>query len=478
VRPSKNISGSVEIEYQIPHPNPKQEKFLNSKKKYTAYGGARGGGKSWAVRVKALQGALTYPGIRILIMRRTYPELESTIILPMLDLINSAVDKKTGRPAGQYVADYRSQMRTIFFTNGSIVKFGHLQSQNALTEYQGQEYDWIFIDEATHFTEYEFRVLGACLRGVNKIPKQMFLTCNPGGIGHQWVKRLFISKEYDPSKEEPKEYFFIPATVEDNTALSAEAKRDYIASLDLLPDDVRAAWRYGDWDALAGQYFSEFRREIHVCKPFRIPKEWPKYRTFDYGLDMFACYWVAVDFEGRIWVYREYCESGLIVSDAAAAMRRLTPPDEFIQYTVAPPDMWSTQKDTGRTMAEIFTREGIGLVRASNARVQGWMYLKEYLKLRPGSDGKEVPGLMITEDCPVLISNLPALQHSEKNPSDVATEPHEITHSPDALRYFCAFRAMGAMKEEPVKYDYEDERLEDYDEAMCGGQVTESYLNY
>jgi hypothetical protein len=144
---------------------------------------------------KALLGALMNAGIRVLIVRRTYPELESTMIAPFLKLIGGAVAE--GRPAGHLVADYNATQRTVFFSNGSVVKFGHLQNQASLSEYQGQEYDWIFIDEATHFTEYEFRTLGACLRGVNPFPKRMYLTCNPGGVGHQWVKRLFVTRQYD-----------------------------------------------------------------------------------------------------------------------------------------------------------------------------------------------------------------------------------------------------------------------------------------
>lgn len=468
-RPRKPTKGEVELDMGPLYP--KQWAFMKSKTLFTAYGGARGGGKTHVLIRKATSGALEYTRIKILVMRRTYPELESTIIRPIIELVNSAtVD---GRPAGEQIASYNATMRLLTFSNGSIIKFGHLQSASALSEYQGQEYDWIFMDEATHFTEYEFRTIGACLRGVNKIPKHMFVTCNPGGVGHQWVKRLFVSREYEKN-EDPEDYLFIPATVEDNTELMEHSK-SYLQMLDALPDDIRAAHRYGDWDAMAGQFFSEFRRETHVCKPFILPKEWPRYRVFDYGLDMFACYWVAIDFDGRFWVYREFCESGLIVSDAAAAARNLTPADEMIQYTVAPPDMWSTMKDTGRTMAEVFTQNGIGLVRASNQRVQGWLLMKEFMKVRP--DGK--PGLMIFEDCARLIRDIPALQHSDKNPSDCATEPHDITHSPDAIRYFCAFRAMSAQADEGKGASFDDDDAEeDYDDYMTGGDVSDSYLSF
>lgn len=460
----KHSAGELHLE--LGSPNEKQKRFLTSTARYTAYGGARGGGKSWAVRVKAIAGALQYPGIHILVMRRTYPELESTIIMPMLELLRSTSQNET--PAGDRLFSYHSTMRIIFFANGSTVKFGHLQSANSIGEYQGQEYDWIFMDEATHFTQWEFRTLAATLRGVNQIPKRMYLTCNPGGVGHQWVKRLFVSREFE-GQEKPDDYLFIPATVEDNTALM-EHSPEYLQMLDLLPEDIRAAHRYGDWDALAGQYFPEFRRELHVVPSFSIPQHWPKYRCFDYGLDMCACYWFTVDQDNRVWVYREYCESGKIVSQAAQAMITLTPPDETVQYTVAPPDMWSTQKDSGRTMAEIFESNGVGLVKSSNARVQGWLVLKEFLKLRP--DGK--PGLLITEDCPRLIRDLSSLQRDDKNPSDAATQPHDITHAPDALRYGMVYRTLAA--ESPITHV--EPELPTYDQLMTGGEASTSYLIY
>ncbi len=469
-RPKKVVPGKVTLD--IGTLQPKQQLFMDAKNRYVGYGGARGGGKTHVLIRKAVVLALTIANARILILRRTYTELEGTIIQPMIKLINSATID--GRPAGDQIASYHATMHQYFFVNGSSIKFGHLSTKGSIEEYQGQEYDFIFLDEATHFTEDQFRKLGACLRGNIKIDRQMYLTCNPGGVGHQWVKRLFVSKEYNKEKgEKAKDYLFIPATVEDNPVLQ-ETSPDYIQMLELQPDDVRAAWRYGDWDAMAGQFFGEFKRETHVFEPFVIPKEWPKYRVFDYGLDMFACYWVAIDFDSRMWVYREYCESGLIVSEAAQGARALTPNDEYIQYTVAPPDMWSTQKDTGRTMAEIFTTNGLGLVKASNSRVQGWLWMKEMLKVR--GDGK--PGLMISSDCARLIRDLPALQHDEKNPSDCAKEPHDITHSPDAIRYFCTFRAMSA-ELEPVREVWnDDDYIEDYDDFMTGGGVSEGYLSY
>ena len=458
----KTGGGSVTIDLGRPNSEPQRE-FFASRCKYTAYGGARGGGKTWASSRKAIGGALRWPGIKILMIRREYDDMRNSLIEPMLAILP------------QEIATYNGTLNIIYFVNGSTIKFGNMPGYGAAVagKYQDQEYDWIFMEEATQFTEQEFRGLGACLRGVNKIPKRFYLTCNPGGVGHHWVKRLFVSREFRDG-ENPADYCFIKATVEDNKDLM-ESSPDYVQALDLLPEDIRNAHRYGDWDALAGTYFSEFRPELHTCKPFRIPDEWPRYRAFDYGLDMFACLWIAVDFSGRCYVYREYCESDLVVSDAARVMRACTPPEERVSFTIAPPDMWNRQKDSGKNMAELFMQNGIGLLKASNSRIQGWLALKELMKLR--KDGK--PGLIIFSDCKSLIEFLPALQHDTKNPSDCAKEPHEITHAPDALRYFAVMRTMPAIKNAVItpEDDFDDGRgASDYDSVMCGGEPQESYM--
>lgn len=404
-------SGS-EVTVDLGSLNPKQKEFCQARSRYVAYGGARGGGKTHVLRVKAAGGAIYQPGIHILIVRREYPELEQNIIIPMRRMIP------------QELAYYNGQMRMMFFSNGSTIKFGHFGPNDA-EEYQGLEFDWIFMEEATQFTEDQFRTLGACLRGATNIKRRFFLTCNPGGIGHSWVKRLFVDREYHDG-ENAKDYTFIQATVDDNPQL-LKASPDYVQMLDLLPDDIRRAHRYGDWNALGGTFFPEVRPETHAFKPFvRVPEEWKKYRAFDYGLDMFACLWVAVDFEGRCWVYREVQQKGLIVSEAAALMRDLTPERERISYTIAPPDMWNRQKDSGKSMAELYAENGIGLIRASNNRVQGWMATKEMLKPMKSDDDK--PGLLISEECRGLLRNLREIQHDDKNPSDCSTEPHDITH--------------------------------------------------
>nr|WP_242942759.1 phage terminase large subunit [Papillibacter cinnamivorans] len=471
-------SQDVEIAFTSTGPNPKQERFLTATNKYVCYGGARGGGKTWSVIAKSTLLALNYPGIKILIMRRKYTQLYEMLIQPMCRMIPDVV------------GEYTSSVYTFFFYNGSTIKFGHLNDKRALDDYQGKEYDIVFIDEATQFAEDEFRTLGACLRAVNDYPKRFYLTCNPGGIGHQWVKRLFIDrnfrrdKEHPENDENPDDYLFIPATVYDNKVM-LEHSPDYVKQLNLLPEKIRKAHRDGDWNALGGQFFEEFDPKVHVVDSFPIPAGWGRYRVIDYGLDMLAVLWVAVDYKGRSYVYREYQMGkdleggrGLTVSEAADAIKEHTLQSENIPYTIAPPDVWSTQKDTGKIMADVFFENGVPLVRANNSRVQGWMMLKEALS--PSSvDG--IPMLQIMSNCPQLIENLPMLQTSEKNPNDCDTEPHNITHICDALRYYVQSRTMKPEEAQSMpepSIERAGHAVSTYEDYLVGGEPDDSYLSY
>ena len=381
------------------------------------------------------------------------------------------------------VAEYNQQLHQMYFVNGSVIKFGHFQSYQAGdAEYRGQEFDWIFIDEATQFTEDEFRLLGGCLRGVNNIPKYFRLSCNPGGVGHYWVKRIFIDRDFKTDSENPEEnedprdYDFIFARVEDNTALmNSKDGNEYLKMLSQLPESIREAHRQGNWDALGGNYFPEFTVASHTCKPFPIPTHWKRYRAFDYGLDMFACLWVAVDENGRSYVYREYQKDNLIVSAAAQAAIDNTGISERIQTTFCPPDMWNRQKDSGKCMAELFMLSNLPILKANNNRVQGWLQVKEFLK--PMDDGK--PALIIFDTCKDLIESLREIQADHKNPNDCAKEPHKITHISDALRYYCISRTLPtqAPQEEYIRDEFDDYE-EDYEDAMTGGNATASYIAY
>lgn len=427
----------------IDSPNERQKLFLTAKSRYIAYGGARGGGKSWAARTKAKLLCLNYKKIRVLIIRRTFAELEENHIRPLQADLNG-------------IATYNEGKKIFKFANGSIIKLGYSSGDSDVSQYQGQEYDIIIIDEATQFSYFQFINIKSSLRGVNDFPHRIYLTCNPGGIGHSWVKRLFIDKEYT-DKEVPSEYEFIPARVDDNTALMA-ADPEYKRNLENLPPDLREAWLNGNWDLFIGQYFTEWKRDIHVMQPFPIPTHWRRYYTLDYGLDMTAGYTIAIDDHGRAYVINEIYKSGLIVSEAAKEIKRITQGEKIYNF-YAPPDLWNRRQETGKSVADIFRENGISLVIANNDRVHGWLDVKEWMHIYNDEQGIPTANVRIFSNCTNLIRCLPLIQFDDKDPNDCANEPHEVTHAPDALRYFIAGRPRPAYIAPPAPiYNFAIER--------------------
>lgn len=437
------------VSLNLSYPYPKQIAFFRANSRYVAYGGARGGGKSWAARTKATLLALNYSGLQILLLRRTLAELRGNHTIPLLRLLGD-------------IAKYREQSKEFLFPNGSRIVLGYCDNERDVLQYQGQAYDVIFLEEATQFTEFQFQTLtesnrssGLCLQ---TFYPRMYFTCNPGGVGHNWVKRLFIDRKYQNS-ERSEDYTFIPAKVYDNPFL-LEHSPDYVRTLENLPQDRRKAMLYGDWDIFEGQYFSEFSREIHVSEPMKIPDHWKIYITMDYGLDMLAAYKIAVDEENRAYVLAEIYESNLIIGEAAKKLREFGKPYLFL----APPDLWNRRQETGRSVADIFYEHGITLTKSSNERVDGWMAVKEWLHPFLDVDGALRARLTIFENCRNLIRTLPALQYDAKNPNDAAKEPHELSHAPDALRYFCVYWTTAARKP-PQTGRYTPDLLEDWRNA-------------
>ena len=430
----------------IEPPNEKQKLFFLADRRFVAYGGARGGGKSWAVRRKAELLALNYPGIRILFLRRTLKELRENHLDTMrVDLSG--------------IATFREVDAKFQFYNGSTIKMGYCDNEKDVLQYQGQEYDIIFLDEATQFTEWQFLMILSCLRGANDFPKRFYLTCNPGGVGHGWVKRLFIDREYRDG-EDPDDYVFIQAKLSDNKVLM-ETDPAYAQMLDRLPPDIRRAWRDGDWNVFLGQYFPEFG-ELHVEELPRPPKSWARYAAIDYGLDALAFYLAAMEPNGRVHVYREIYAVGRLIREAAKMVKAGA--GEELGMVYAPPDLWNRRQDTGKSVADIFAEEGVYLVRVSNDRVTGWLEVKE--KLQPTEDGR--PGLVIDKSCRELIKSFPYLLVDDKNPGDVANEPHEYTHGPDAIRYLLAGRPRPA--ESDAEMEIERGYTEEFDSWMDFGR--------
>lgn len=416
------------------------------------FGGAAGGGKSYAQLIDSFLYAVKYPGSKQLILRRTLPELEKSLIRVSLGLFDSSVYK------------YNSAKHTGKFLNESLIDFGYCDRENDVYKYQSAEYDVIRFDELTHFTEGMYIYLMSRIRGTNDFPKQIKSSTNPGGIGHSWVKARFIdcccNKIY---QDENGTRQFIPAKVSDNSFLM-KSDKGYIKRLKKLSEKDRRALLYGDWDIFDGQYFSEFRRNIHVIKPFVIPKHWKRYFTMDYGLDMLAGYFIALDENGRAYVYREIYKPGLIISKAAKEI--LDAGEENVSVYYAPPDMYNRRQDTGKSVAEIFAENGILLAKADNDRVQGWYNLKEWLMPFVDETGKTTANMVIFENCSNLIRTLPAMTFDKANPNDAAGVPHEITHAPDALRYFVSGRPSPTVVQtdnfEDNSYDRQIERFIDF----------------
>ena len=375
----------------------------------------------------ALIYALRYPGSKQLILRRTFPELDKSIIRTALIVY----------PREIYT--FSQTTRTGRFLNGSLIDFGYCEAENDVLRYQGLEYDVIRFDELTHFTEFQYLYLMSRVRGANAFPKMMKSSTNPGNVGHAWVKARFIDPapagtvfevELPGGRTISRQY--IKSTVYDNIFLMRDDPA-YIDRLMALPEKQRKALLDGNWNIFEGVRFTAFDENVHVIDPFELPSGWRRYRAIDYGLDRLSCHWFAVDGDRNVYCYKELSQPNLIISDACKAIKEMT--DEEIYATLAPPDLWSRDQVTGISRALQFANFGVPLQKVSNDRAAGWAAIDELLKV--GESGH--PKLKIFRNNVELIKNLPMLQIDPKKPDDVMTEPHDVTHDPDSLRYFAVF---------------------------------------
>ena len=269
---------------RIMQPNAKQWLFLQSQKRHVCFGGARAGGKSWVTDVKAVLLARRYgapdkwsEGIKICILRRTLKDVEKNHLKQLQLMLNGK-------------AKYNDNKKVFTLSNGATITLAYCDNDRDSEHVQGIQFDVIFFEEATQLQPQWITDICASIRGVNEFPHRAYFTCNPGGPGHAYIKRLFVDRLFKDD-EDPDDYEFIQAKYTDNTIL-LKYSPEYKKFLDNLPPKRRAAWRDGSWDIYEGQYFSEFvnapdhyqdRRWTHVIDPITIRKHWTIYRSLDWG---------------------------------------------------------------------------------------------------------------------------------------------------------------------------------------------------
>ena len=409
---------------------------------------ARGGGKSYAVRIKAILLCLQYSGIKVMIIRKTYPELQENHIIPLCELLRCYHPDRAER-----IASYNDSKKNINFPNGSRILFRYCDNEKDAERFQGTEVDVLFIDEATHQSEEKMKKLTACVRGVNGFPKRVYMTCNPGNEGHGWVKRLFIDRAFKDG-ENPDDYMFIQTKVTDNKALM-ETNPDYIKQLEALPPKLRKAWLEGNWDVYEGQFFEDFcddpknynsRQWTHVIEPFDIPEGWKIYRAFDWGYNKpFACGWYAVDYDGVIYHILELygCRE-----ESPNEGIKWTPPQVFAEIHrletehpwlkgrkiqgIADPSIWDAER--GESIADVATKHQVYFTPGDNKRIPGWMQCHYRLAF----DENGIPMFYVFKNCKNFIRTIPLLQYDEHKPEDLDTDGED--HIADSWRYMLMSR--------------------------------------
>ena len=404
-----------------------QEDFLAAGEIDVLYGGAAGGGKSFAMIIDPLRYAHR-SAHRALIIRRSMPELR--------ELIDKSRELYPKAFPG---CKYKEVEKMWLFPSGAKLEFGFLERDADVYRYQGQAYSFIGFDEITHLpTEFAWNYLGSRLRTTDpEIEVYMRCTANPGGAGAHWVKKRYI----DPAP--PNESFrgadgltrkFIPARLQDNPYLAKDGR--YEQMLASLPPTQRQQLLDGNWDVAEGAAFTEFSPFTHVIPPFEIPVGWERTKGIDYGYaSESACIWGAVDpNDGTLIIYRELYRKGLLGTELASMITEMEYEDPFSVPGVLDTACWSRTGTTGPTVGETLQRAGHKLRRADKNRIQGKIQIHEYLKVK--QSGR--PRIQIFNTCPNLIRELQSIPLDKSKPEDVDT--HASDHAYDALRYLIMAR--------------------------------------
>ena len=420
----KALKEEAEILFQ-PNDGP-QTDFLAASETDVLYGGAAGGGKSYAMLVDPLR-YCHRPAHRALILRRSMPELR--------ELIDKSRELYPKAFPG---CKFREVEKIWNFPSGAKLEFGFLERDADVYRYQGQAYSWIGFDEITHLpTEFPWNYLASRLRTTDpEITPYMRCTANPGGVGAHWVKKRYLEGL-------PNESFigkdgltrkFIPARLEDNPYLASDGR--YEQMLKALPDVQRKQLLEGNWDVNEGAAFTEFDLDIHVITPFEVPISWERIKGIDYGYaSESACVWGTIDpSDNTLIIYRELYIKDLTGQDLGSIITQMELEDPYSVQGVLDTAAWARTGTTGPTVGESLQKEGHKLRRADKNRIQGKIQIHEYLRLQ--QSGR--PRLQIFNSCPNLIRELKSIPLDKSNPEYVDT--HAPDHAYDALRYLIMSR--------------------------------------
>jgi phage terminase large subunit len=439
------VNGLIPTTYR---PWPKQQEFHRSTAKYRLFGGAAGPGKSLALLWEGWMQAMEKPKVTVLLLRRTFPELEGSLLKYFRQDI----------PWRQIGARYNESKHTCELPNGSILRFGYCQSENDVYQYQGDEFVFIGIDELTMFTLKMWQFLTSR----NRCPVPGTFPCmagatNPGNIGHVWVKSLWIDKRPPPGMENPeqynpREYDFIPAKLTDNPIYAND--ESYIAKLRALPLTLRRMFLDGDWDVFAGQYFSNLEWSRHVIDEQLLNLEpwYPRWIGMDWGFAHPSCvHWNCQDAQNRTITYREDYGSQ-VPEDKWARIILERSEGENISAFYLSKDAFDKKSSAGtvaQIMGDILSKHimpnGNPFPRpiiAEQGRVGGWRMMYQML---------ENNLWLISSACTKLLECLPTLIHDPDNLEDVlkvdASEGQIGDDAGDSARY-SIFSRMGA-KQKP-----------------------------
>lgn len=393
-------------------------------------GGARGPGKSHAILSQmALDDCQRIPKLKGLFLRQTGKAAKESFE----DLIEKTVQGKVNYKYGNGV---------LKFPNGSRILLGGFKDDRDIDKYVGIEYDVIGGEELNQLTKEKIEKLRGSLRTSKTNWRPRFYgSFNPGGVGHGFVKTTFVEPYRTETESRTR---FYPSTFLDNPFLNPE----YNEYLEELDGQLGRAWREGDFDILAGTFFTSFDAHIHVREPFEIPISWRRVCCLDYGFtNPSALYWSAISPTGQIILYRELYVTQHDYESLADEFVRMTPIDEVIDSFVADPACWQKGGNrgglSGAEMFESRVREkwrdrisgqrSIGLTAGNNDRVQGWNIFRKALRPKLVS-GKIEPDLIMFDTCHNLIRTIPLMVHDERgNPEDMDTTLED--HSEDSVRY-------------------------------------------